>query len=59
MTFIPNQTKLKCFVPCSEDKVKARLCSCINNKVLLGDKQYLEANNLLVWKSKKEKKNDK
>jgi len=37
MTFIPQQREKRCFIACSEDKVNAKLCDCINrmrNKVL-------------------------
>ncbi len=30
MTFIPRQQEKHCFVACSEDKVNAGLCDCIN-----------------------------
>ena len=30
MTFIPQQQEKNCFVACSEDKVNAGLCDCIN-----------------------------
>jgi hypothetical protein len=30
MTFIPKQQKKHCFIACSEDKVNAGLCDCIN-----------------------------
>lgn len=30
MTFIPRQQEKHCFIACSEDKVNAGLCDCIN-----------------------------
>jgi hypothetical protein len=30
MTFIPRQQEKQCFIACSEDKVNAGLCDCIN-----------------------------
>jgi len=30
MTFIPQQQEKQCFIACSEDKVNAGLCDCIN-----------------------------
>jgi len=30
MTFIPQQQEKHCFIACSEDKVNAGLCDCIN-----------------------------
>lgn len=30
MTFIPQQQEKHCFMACSEDKVNAGLCDCIN-----------------------------
>jgi hypothetical protein len=30
MTFIPHQQEKHCFIACSEDKVNAGLCDCIN-----------------------------
>lgn len=30
MTFIPKQQEKNCFIACSEDKLNAGLCDCIN-----------------------------
>lgn len=30
MTFIPHQQEKYCFIACSEDKVNAGLCDCVN-----------------------------
>ena len=33
MTFIPKQQEKHCFVACSEDKVNAGHCDCINRMI--------------------------
>lgn len=30
MTFIPKQIEKRCFIACSEDKIKNGLCDCVN-----------------------------